>query len=561
MANYCTEDEFILEEQVDSFGFASTIAGPLPISLGGTGKDSDLVRRVDLSLNDGAYISQYSFASALHVTGTLAVGNGGTGATSVEEARTNFGLGDAALLGVDAAPTMNSTNAVTSGGVFLSISPAQFQFLNTFFVSSSSSVANNYLPVVDGFTNTLTFPVQTSVRGRTGNTILAAGSSVEFKTNIANMAIWISSGGELSISANGQVPADALAIIMFVQYRRGSWYVYTASPVICRGPVNGRLIHREDWSIRDIAHKGNNSHIAPENTIEAFRIAKEFGFEWFECDLRKTQDNFWVMCHDSSINNTARMKTNGAAISGTVNIASSTLADLRASYTFCGNNNLFDEDHQYLIPTLQDTLEFARAADMHIRLELKTTLTLEQATNIAEIVESYGMTDRVEFHSNQYDSLWYMAQVLNNGMLSLLAGSDVTTINDDMIAQLTQLSIHGHKVGISVPVDVSEAELSKVTKYGWYVSARTVDNAGLIAAAAPAISAFTTNLETTKPSAIVRDSKLFPVKAAAGIDSGAFFMVGSLLYKATAAISAGSDIVPGTNCTEYSIAAALNSLA
>lgn len=559
MSTYCTEDDFVLEEQQDSFGFASTIAGPLPITMGGTGTNHDLYRRVNLSLNTGGYVSQYSDTNDLRVTGTLPVANGGTGATSEAEARTSLGLGDAAVLDVDSAPTMDSTDTVTSGGVFLAISPAQFQFLNTFFVSSSQTVANNYLPVVDGFTNTLSFPVQTSVRGRTGNTILAAGSSIEFKTNITNMAIWISSGGELSISANGQVPADALAIIAFVQYRRGSWYVYTASPVICRGPVNGNLIHREDWGIRDIAHKGNNSHIAPENTIEAFRVAKEFGFEWFECDLRKTQDNYWVLCHDTSINNTARM-TNGAAISGTVNIASSTLADLR-TYTFCGKDALFDEDHQYLIPTLQDTLEFARAADMHIRLELKTTLTLGQATNIAEIVESYGMTDRVEYHSNEYDSLWYMAQVLHNGMLSLLAGSNVTTISDDMIAQLTQLSIHGHKVGISVPVDVPESELAKVTKYGWYVSARTVDNAGLIAAAAPAISAFTTNLETTKPSAIVRDSKLFPLKAAAGIASGAFFMVGSLLYKATAAISAGSDIVPGTNCTEYSIAAALNSLA
>ena len=48
--------------------------------------------------------------------------------------------------------------------------------------------------------------------------------------------------------------------------------------------------------------------------------------------------------------------------------------------------------------------------------------------------------------------------------------------------------------------------------------------------------------------------------ATANVTSGKYFMVGSVLYKATASIAAGDKIVVGTNCTKPSIADALNSL-
>ena len=48
--------------------------------------------------------------------------------------------------------------------------------------------------------------------------------------------------------------------------------------------------------------------------------------------------------------------------------------------------------------------------------------------------------------------------------------------------------------------------------------------------------------------------------ADANITSGSFFMVGNTLYLATANIANGSTVVPGTNCTQMSLAAALNSI-
>ena len=48
--------------------------------------------------------------------------------------------------------------------------------------------------------------------------------------------------------------------------------------------------------------------------------------------------------------------------------------------------------------------------------------------------------------------------------------------------------------------------------------------------------------------------------ADAGIENGAYFMVGNRLFVATAAIENGHAITPGTNCTETNLAAALNAL-
>ena len=44
------------------------------------------------------------------------------------------------------------------------------------------------------------------------------------------------------------------------------------------------------------------------------------------------------------------------------------------------------------------------------------------------------------------------------------------------------------------------------------------------------------------------------------ITSGKFFMVGNRLFLATAAIAVGATIIPGTNCTELSLADALNNI-
>ena len=49
-----------------------------------------------------------------------------------------------------------------------------------------------------------------------------------------------------------------------------------------------------------IAHRGA-SRAAPENTVEAFRLARDFGADWVELDVRRTTDGVAIVHHDAHL--------------------------------------------------------------------------------------------------------------------------------------------------------------------------------------------------------------------------------------------------------------------
>ena len=49
-----------------------------------------------------------------------------------------------------------------------------------------------------------------------------------------------------------------------------------------------------------IAHRGARE-AARENTLPAFRLAREFGAEWVELDARRTADGVVVVHHDAQL--------------------------------------------------------------------------------------------------------------------------------------------------------------------------------------------------------------------------------------------------------------------
>ena len=52
--------------------------------------------------------------------------------------------------------------------------------------------------------------------------------------------------------------------------------------------------------VKVIAHRGASA-AAPENTIEAFHLAKELGADWVELDARRTADARMVVHHDAAL--------------------------------------------------------------------------------------------------------------------------------------------------------------------------------------------------------------------------------------------------------------------
>lgn len=52
--------------------------------------------------------------------------------------------------------------------------------------------------------------------------------------------------------------------------------------------------------VRVIAHRGASA-AAAENTIEAFRLARELGADWVELDARRTRDDVVIVHHDAEL--------------------------------------------------------------------------------------------------------------------------------------------------------------------------------------------------------------------------------------------------------------------
>ena len=141
--------------------------------------------------------------------------------------------------------------------------------------------------------------------------------------------------------------------------------------------------------IRYVAHRGYHVQ-APENTMPAFAAAAEAGYQFLESDVHFTKDGVAVLCHDSTINATAR-NADGSKIVGVKSIQFMTYEEL-LQYDFG-----IAEGEAYRgtrIPTFREWIAFCREADVTPYIELKSRMTTEQVQTLMQLVEEAGMTDR-----------------------------------------------------------------------------------------------------------------------------------------------------------------------
>lgn len=162
--------------------------------------------------------------------------------------------------------------------------------------------------------------------------------------------------------------------------------------------------------IKSIAHRGYSKD-APENTLPAYRLAKEKGFNYAECDVSFTKDNVEVLLHDDSIDRTSNGKGK--------------LTDLTyeevLQYDF---GSWFSEDYKGLkIPTFIEFVDLCKEINLHPYIELKSNgnYTQEQITNLVDIIEAKEMKGNVTWISFKYEYLVYVKNVDDTARLGYLS--------------------------------------------------------------------------------------------------------------------------------------------
>lgn len=130
-----------------------------------------------------------------------------------------------------------------------------------------------------------------------------------------------------------------------------------------------------------IAHRGTTiGGIAPENSLDAYRLSARAGYRIVETDVLKTLDGHFVLMHDPAINRTCR-NLDYTLIGAPVLVAETNLADLRERYVLSTANPRFRRK----IPTLAEFLALCRDVGLYPMIELKNTeFSLEDVTAITE---------------------------------------------------------------------------------------------------------------------------------------------------------------------------------
>jgi glycerophosphoryl diester phosphodiesterase len=143
---------------------------------------------------------------------------------------------------------------------------------------------------------------------------------------------------------------------------------------------------RGEWPV-NLAHRGASA-LAPENTIEAFRLAVEAGAGGLELDVHMTRDGHIVVIHDATVDRT----TNGSGA-----ISEMTLDELRrldAGHDFSpdGGPTRPYRGRDVRVPTLREVLEGFPVVALNIEIKADTPGIEETVLGLLREANALGRT-------------------------------------------------------------------------------------------------------------------------------------------------------------------------
>lgn len=204
--------------------------------------------------------------------------------------------------------------------------------------------------------------------------------------------------------------------------------------------------------VRVIAHRGASA-AAPENTVEAFRLAADLGADWVELDVRRTADGAMVVHHDAH------------------------LADGRAIV------DLLRSDVPPHVPDLATALD--ACAGMQVNIEIKNGPEEPDfdpddavAAGVVDLVRERGDTDAVLVSCFRLETL-DRVRALDPSIATAYLHGPVFRTWDDLAAEVVA---HGHRALHPWYWIVDRWYLAAARRHGLEVNTWTVDDPARMAA-------------------------------------------------------------------------------
>ena len=277
---------------------------------------------------------------------------------------------------------------------------------------------------------------------------VAGGRSLEDKNNPKTVLSteFFQHGPEMTLPSGGDTSypgllfvGDEVWVSYYSSHETPKASIYLAKiPISYLKPTERSLkrnpetfAHRGCWFKNDV----------PENSLEAVRMAKRFGYKGIECDVKYTSDKVMVIMHDKTINRTMRNASDYSKIQEPVEVSKTTFKELRENYVMASDNPLMRER----IPTLEELL-----------LECKSQGVIPMLHS--SIIESYEMAQKIMGDGNwiafsgNYNAM-KKAREITNGLILYSIRKDESI--DDVLCKLDT---------IGKPCGVSTMKYEKLTR-------------------------------------------------------------------------------------------------
>ncbi len=289
----------------------------------------------------------------------------------------------------------------------------------------------------------------------------------------------------------------------------------------------GPFEHYYDREIKCIAHRGYSA-TAPENTLPAYILAKELGFNYAECDVAFTKDGVAVLLHDKTIDRTS----NGSGAIAELNYEELLQYDFGSwkNSKYAGTK----------IPTFEEFIALCKEIGLHPYIEIKNdgTYTQEQVKSLVDTVEKYGMEDNCTWISFNLTYLEYVKNVDGTARLGYVSSQNIT---QSMINSVKALETGENEVFLDISYNmINENNAMLAASNGIKLEAWTVDNVNDIKTRSKYISGYTSN-KLIATDTLVKTSVTAPTCAEEGYTT----------YTCLCGATKNGNFVPATNEHTY----------
>ena len=157
-----------------------------------------------------------------------------------------------------------------------------------------------------------------------------------------------------------------------------------------------------------LGHRGASGY-APENTLEAFRLAMDMGADGFELDVHLSKDGELIVMHDERVDRT----TDGSGL-----IQSFTLKELKA----LDASNGMAKYKGAKVPTLGELYDLIRDTRHVVNVEIKTDQIVypDIAEKVLKLEQEKGMEGRILYSSFNHYTLMELRRIKSDVKYGIL---------------------------------------------------------------------------------------------------------------------------------------------